>query len=88
MTRVPGWIPRNDRDGVLLSGSATLPDGREIPISLTNLSRDGCRVQSDETLGVGEVIRINVEALEGVVGTIRWSLLGTAGVRFDAGDWT
>ena len=88
MRRLPGWISRNDRDAVLLSGSAELADGRVVDVQLTDLSKEGCRVQSAETLKIGEQITLNVEAIENVVAVVRWELCGTAGLRFVSGDWT
>ena len=82
MQRLPGWIARADREDVRLSGTAVLADGRRIPVEITNVSRSGCQVVSDETIGIGEPIELNVPPLEGVAGTIRWSLFGNAGVRF------
>lgn len=86
MQREPGWIGRAEREKVLLSGSAVLADGREIPVEITNLSRSGCHIRSDETIGIGEIIHLNVGPLEGIAATIRWSLVGDAGVRF-ASAW-
>ena len=86
MRRVPGWVAREDRKAVSLDGSATLSDGREIAVSLSDLSRDGCRVKTEETLKIGEQVRLDVAQFEGVSGTVRWSLFGVAGVRFLDGD--
>ena len=80
--RQPGWIARADREDVLLSGTAELADGRRIPVEVTNLSKDGCSLRCDELIGIGELVRLNVPPLDGVAGTIRWSLFGSAGVRF------
>jgi hypothetical protein len=80
--RQPGWIARADREEVLLSGTAVLADGRTIPVEVTNLSKDGCSLRSDELIGIGEMVSLNVPPLKGVEGTIRWSLFGSAGVRF------
>jgi hypothetical protein len=82
MHRQPGWTARADRKDVLLKGTALLADGRQIPVVVRDLSRDGCGVCSDEALGIGDVIELNVAPLDGAVGTIRWSLFGSAGVRF------
>ena len=82
MRRVPGWVSREEREAVSLGGSATLADGREIAVQLTDISRDGCRVLSDETLGIGQQILLNVAPLTGVSGMVRWSLFGIAGIRF------
>ena len=80
--RQPGWIARIDREEVLLTGTAVLANGRHIPVEVTNLSKDGCSLRSDELIAIGELVRLNVPPLDGVMGTIRWSLLGSAGVRF------
>ncbi len=82
MARQPGWISRNDRDPVSLSGSVRLSDGRELAVSVTDLSRDGCRIETAETLKIGEPITVTAAAVGTVDGTVRWSLFGTAGVRF------
>ena len=88
MRRLPGWISRADRDLVSLDGQARLADGREVEVSVTDLSIEGCRIRSDETLRIGESITLNVAPLAGVEATVRWELCGTAGVRFVNGDWT
>lgn len=82
MQRLPGWIARSDREEVRLTGTAILADGRRIPVEITNLSSDGCQLMSGETIGIGERIQLTAPPLEEVAGTIRWSLLGSAGVRF------
>ena len=82
MHRLPGWITRAEREDVLLSGTAVLADGRQIPIEITNLSSDGCQVVSGETIAIGELIYLRVASLEEVAGTKSWSLFGNAGVRF------
>lgn len=88
MRRLPGWISRADRDSVTLYGRAVLDEGREVDVRVSDLSKEGCRVQSDETLKIGERITLNVAPLDNVAATVRWELCGTAGVRFVDGDWT
>ena len=88
MRRQPGWISRDERDQVLLDGSARLADGRVVEIKITDLSREGCRVQSDETLKIGEQVHLSAEAIQDVAAIVHWELCGTAGLRFTGGDWT
>lgn len=88
MRRLPGWISRADRDAVTLNGRAVLGDGREVDVCVTDLSKEGCRVQSRETLRIGDRITLNAAPLDNVSAIIRWELCGTAGVRFFQGDWT
>ncbi len=88
MPRPPGWISRDDRDAVILRGTAVLSDSREVSVRLTNISREGCRVESGESLRIGERLHLRIEALDGIAAVVRWSLEGTAGLRFEGGDWT
>lgn len=88
MRRMPGWISRADRDSVTLCGSARLGSGREVEVRVTDLSKEGCRVESGETLLIGDLITLNAAPLRDVPAIIRWELCGTAGVCFVQGDWT
>ncbi len=65
-----------------------LGNGREVEIKVTDLSKEGCRVESEETLLIGDLITLNAAPLQNVSAIIRWELCGTAGVRFVHGDWT
>ena len=61
---MPGWTSRDDREAVRLDGRAVLGDGREIDVRVTDLSRNGCRVESGETLRTGERIRHSAAPLD------------------------
>lgn len=87
MRRMPGWIARDDRTSVSLNGTAVLPDGRGIPVHVTDISEHGCQVSSDETLRIGDAIKLTTERFGEVAATVRWSLFGTAGLRFLGGQW-
>lgn len=87
MRRMPGWIARDDRTSVSLSGTAVLPDGRGIPVRVIDISEHGCQVESEETLRIGEAIRLSTEKFGEVAATVRWSLFGTAGLRFVGAQW-
>ncbi|HEX6072587.1 MAG TPA: PilZ domain-containing protein [Sphingomicrobium sp.] len=87
MRREPGWIARADRESLTLAGRAVLPDNREVPVTINNLSRHGCEVKSAETLRIGDAVRLEIEGMLAIAATIRWSMFGTAGVRFLGEDW-
>jgi hypothetical protein len=87
MRRMLGWIAREDRERVSLSGSALLPDGRTISVEVTNISSDGCDLNSDETLRIGDAVWLTTSKHTNVAATIRWSLHGRAGLRFLNGKW-
>ena len=65
-----------------LSAPAESQAPAAVAASVTDLSRDGCRIESEETLKIGDVVTVNAAPLGYVEGTVRWSLFGTAGVRF------
>lgn len=88
MQRPPGLIPRADRNDVFLSGTALLPNGREIKVWLLDVSQDGCRLKTEETLMIGDEILVTTAALEPLCGKVRWSLLDMAGLHFLNGDRT
>ena len=81
-------VPRDHRDAVAIGGIAVLSDGSQIGVRLTDMSRQGCKVESDETLRIGAPLVLHAGPLDGVSASVRWSLFGTAGVRFTDGDWT
>ena len=88
MARLPGWLKRDHRDPVSMSGNAVLPDGKTISVRVSDLSTEGCRVETEQSLPIGERVTLNVEALRGIPASVRWSFLRNAGLRFEDGDWT
>jgi hypothetical protein len=81
--REPGWIARDDREPSLIEGNASREDGSVLAVTLSDLSRDGCRLDyAGEILRIGEWINLEAEGHMGLRGQVRWSLLGAAGVRF------
>lgn len=81
--REPGWISRDDRTPTLLVGTAALEDGRTVAVTMSDVSRDGCRLDFDgESLRIGEWVNLEAEGHSAMRGQVRWSLLGSAGVRF------
>ena len=82
MKRQPGWISRADRETVALHGIAVLGNGRPVAVRLANLSTQGCEVQSDEDLKIGDQIRLQAATVGDVAASVRWSFQGRAGLRF------
>jgi hypothetical protein len=83
MRREPGWIARDDRTPTLFEGSALREDGTTVPVTMSDVSRDGCRLDFEgETLRIGEWVNLEAEGHGAMRGQVRWSLLGSAGVRF------
>ncbi len=82
-TPLPSWIDRDDRKPASIAGFLTVTDGRKIPVTITNLSSVGCRVECDETLPIAQTVRLNVRD-KSVDCHVRWALPGVAGLRFQA----
>lgn len=81
--REPGWVGREERTEVRLDGRARRADGSMISVSIHDLSREGCRIETADTLmEIGEWLDIEVAAIQNFRAQVRWSLLGSAGVQF------
>jgi hypothetical protein len=82
--REPGWTPRNDRRTVDLAAYVHRGEGPPLPVTVTDLTEQGCRISTDETLLIGEQIRLEIPRLGYLDAQIRWSIDGEAGARFNA----
>lgn len=51
-------------------------------VKVVNMSNKGCRVQHRKTLWIGEQVELELSDLPRIRATVRWSLLGNAGLRF------
>lgn len=84
--RGEGWIKRNDRQKVNLPAEIVRSDGCMRPAKVSNISFDGCQIESDETLHIGELISIALPGLGEIAAQIRWALPGKAGACFLSDD--
>ena len=82
--RQPGWTPRNDRRPVDLAAFVHREEGVRVPVIVTDLTEQGCRISADETLRIGELIKLEIPHLGFLSAQIRWALDGQAGARFSA----
>ena len=85
--REPGWTPRNDRRAVDLPAYVHRGEGEPLPVIVTDLTEQGCRISTDETLRIGEEIRLEIPRLGFLPAQIRWAFDGQAGARFSATDF-
>ena len=82
--REPGWTPRNDRRPVDLTAVVHRGEGPPLAVVLTDLTEQGCRISGDETLAIGEAIRVEIPHLGFLEAQVRWALDGQAGARFSS----
>lgn len=74
---------RKVRRSVELRGFGILGDGTTFPISIVNLSYDGCEIQTDFALVPGIKVRVAVADLSGSLeAEVRWHKTGGAGLQF------
>ena len=85
MPRLPGMIPRTDRREVQIPAVAIRADGSRVQGSITDLSAEGCRLSSDETLPIGEHVLLEIPYRDQQRAQVRWSLMGEAGLAFGGG---
>ncbi|QIK79195.1 PilZ domain-containing protein [Sphingomonas piscis] len=84
MRREPGWVGREERLPVQLNGYARRADDQVFPVVIHDLSCDGCRIEcTDRILEIGEWLSLDVAGLQSFRAQVRWSLLGSAGIRFE-----
>lgn len=84
--REPGWTPRNDRKQVDLAAFVHRGDHSPLPVMVTDLTEEGCRIAADVTLRIGEQIRLEIPQLGYLNAQIRWAMAGEAGARFNNDD--
>lgn len=82
MSRLPGMIPRTDRRAVEIPAVAIRADGSRVQGSITDLSAEGCRLRSAETLSIGEHVLLEIPYRDQCPAQVRWSLMGEAGLVF------
>jgi hypothetical protein len=88
MTRVPTFIPRAPRIDARHPAVLVASDGGEMDVVVTDLSGRGFRIESDQTLFIGENImigehvRLRVDRYGDFPAQIRWALGNEAGGIF------
>ena len=87
MQRGQGWIGRKDRSHVSVDALVLRDDGVRVKVKLTNVSNEGCRLESEEMFRIGEHLSIALPRMGNVRAQVRWALPGSAGTQFlDEGD--
>ena len=80
--RTPGHVKRAPRIDANINATVTDSDGESVPVTIVDISKDGCRMETDGTLLIGEQVEIHVA--DGMVhrAQIRWALGNEAGASF------
>ncbi|WP_404339540.1 PilZ domain-containing protein [Sphingomonas sp. MMS12-HWE2-04] len=72
-----------ERDDVHYRTRAMVPDGRQLSLTIVNISPHGLMARCDTQLETGDKLRVTLPQAGAVVGEIRWSLGGRLGCQFD-----
>ena len=80
--RMHGWVGRKDRDNVEVDAVVYRDGGDTVRVKLTNVSDQGCRMESGETFRIGELVHISLPEMGRVQAQVRWALPGSAGAQF------
>jgi len=80
--REPGFIKRAPRVDTNFQTSLTDSDGGKLAVVVTDISREGCRLETDGSLKIGEHVQIEVPKYGTFPAQIRWALGKEAGAVF------
>lgn len=80
--REPGQIKRGPRVSTDLKAVLLRPDGEEIAVLITDISKDGFKLSSETQLMIGERVDLRVPKTGDVPAQIRWALGSEAGGVF------
>jgi hypothetical protein len=79
--RMPGFVGRPERTEVLIKGALRVA-GQELPITIIDMSQEGCKIRCLHFLPIGEIVELVIPAFQPKAASVRWSLPGVAGLRF------
>lgn len=82
MHRGQGWVGRKDRNDVDVEAAVLRDDGARVTVRLTNLTQEGCRLESSEQFRIGEHVSIAIARVGNLRAQVRWALPGSAGTQF------
>ena len=82
MGRAPGQVPRRHRIEVAHDATLVLSDGSEHSVRVTDVSAGGFRLQTDQTMPIGEHVFLRVPQYGDFPAQIRWALGSDAGGVF------
>lgn len=80
--REPGQIKRAPRVDTRFNASLVDSDGGIVPVVVIDISKEGCRLETDGTLKIGEKVQLKVPKYGNFPAQVRWSVGNEAGVVF------
>ena len=80
--REPGHIKRAPRVDTHIDAALTDSDGSRMEVIVLDISREGCRLETDGTLKIGEKIELHVPRYGTYPAQVRWAVGNEAGAVF------
>jgi hypothetical protein len=80
--REPGFIKRAPRVDTHFDASLVDSDGGQIAVIVIDISREGCRLETDGSLKIGEKVQLEVPKYGSFPAQIRWVMGKEAGAVF------
>lgn len=74
---------RAERRSIALDGFAARRDGSTVKVTVTDLSYDGCGIETDADLAPAERLQLSVLNYGAVKAEVRWTANGRAGLVFE-----
>ena len=78
----PDYTDRPPRVAAMHNAILIDSDGGELAVTITDISAGGFRLRADETLVIGEKVRLRVDKYGDFAAQIRWALGNHAGGAF------
>jgi len=82
LDRLPGWTDRDNREPTSFPAILVLAEGKRFPVTITNISADGCQIEGAEAIPIGETVRVELAGDIRADATVRWAVERRAGLRF------
>ena len=78
----PGQVKRAPRVDTRFAATLIDSDGGKHHVTVTDISREGCRLETNELLKIGETVQLEVPKYGMYPAQIRWALGDEAGAVF------
>jgi hypothetical protein len=78
---MPGCVGSPERTDVLIKAALHVA-GRELPVTIIDMTEADCKIRCLHILPIGEVEQLVIPAFQSNTASVRWSLPGVSALRF------
>ena len=80
--REQGFIKRAPRVDTHIRATVADSEGETMPVVVTDISREGCKLETESTLTIGEQIEVQIDRYGSYSAKVRWAMGNEAGAVF------